>query len=66
MGRDSILLDVSLPPGIPAGVPTVSSVKRTFPTDTQRSVTSKFNDEEITARTWPMQDKHVTVLELTY
>ena len=65
-GRDSVLLGGSLPPGVPAGVPTVSSVKRTFPADTQHSVIGKFNDEEITARTWPMHDNHVTVIELTY
>ena len=65
-GRDAVLLGGLLPPGIPAGVPTVSSVKRTYPADTQHSVISKFNDEEITARTWPMHDNHVTVIELTY
>ena len=66
VGRDKILLDGALPPGIGPGVPTVSSARLTFPAEPQRSVVGRFNDEQIAALTWPRQDNHVSVIELTY
>jgi triacylglycerol lipase len=65
-GRDTILLDGALPPGIPPGVPTVSSARLAFSAEPQRSVVGRFNDEQIAALTWPRQDNHVSVIELTY
>src|SRR5262245_6200442 len=64
--RDKTLLDGSLPPGIPPGVPTVSSVRLSFPAEPQRSVVGRFETEQITARTWPRQENHLSVIELTY
>jgi triacylglycerol lipase len=66
VGRDKILIDGSPPPGISAGVPSVSSARLGFPAEPQRSVIGRFNDEQIAARTWPRQDNHVSVIELTY
>jgi pimeloyl-ACP methyl ester carboxylesterase len=65
-GRDKILLDGSLPAGIPPGVPSVLSVRMSFPAEPQQSVVGRFEAEQITARTWPGQDNHVSVIELTY
>jgi hypothetical protein len=65
-GRDKILLNGSLPAGIPPGVPTVSSVRMSFPAEPQQSVVGRFEAEQVTARTWPRQDNHVSVIELTY
>lgn len=66
VGRDTMLLDGSPPPGIAQGVPSMSSVKLAFAAAPQRSVMGSFNGEQITARTWPRQDNHVSVIELTY
>jgi triacylglycerol lipase len=66
VGRNKILLNGSPPPGIAPGVPSVSSAKLTFTTEPQRSVVGRFDDEQIVARTWPRQDDHVSVIELTY
>jgi triacylglycerol lipase len=66
VGRDTILLDGSPPSGIAPGVPSVSSAKLGFAAEPQRSVVGRFNDEQIAARTWPLQDNHVSVIELTY
>jgi triacylglycerol lipase len=66
VGRDKILLDGSPPPGITPGVPSASSARLSFPADPQRSVVGRFNDEQIAALTWPRQDNHVSVIELTY
>jgi pimeloyl-ACP methyl ester carboxylesterase len=66
IGRDKVLLDGSPPPGVAPGVPNVSSARLAFPAEPQRSVVGRFNNEEIAARTWPLQNKHVSVIELTY
>ena len=66
VGRDKILLDGSSPPGISLGVPSVSAASLAFPAEPQRSVVGRFNDEQIAARTWPRQDNHVSVIELTF
>ena len=66
VGRDTILLDGSPPPGIASGVPSVSLAKLALPAEPQRSVVGRFNDEQIAARTWPLKDNHVSVIELTY
>ena len=66
IGRDKVLLDGSPPLGVAPGVPSVSSARLAFPAEPQRSVVGRFNNEEIAARTWPLQNKHVSVIELTY
>ncbi len=64
--RDHIRLDGVQPPGIPPGVPTASIVSRASPDEPQRSVAGLFNGEAITARTWPLAERRVSVIELTY
>lgn len=66
IGRDVILLNGKLPAGIPPGVPSVSSVHVDLPASPQRSVSGIFNQEGITALTWPTKDNQVSVIELTY
>jgi pimeloyl-ACP methyl ester carboxylesterase len=66
VGRDRILLDGKLPPGIPGGVPSVSVAKLAFPAEPQQTVTAVFNREHIAVRTWPMKDDEVSVAEFTW
>jgi triacylglycerol lipase len=66
VGRDRILLDGKLPPGVPPGVPSVSSAKLAFPAEPQRTVVAVFNHERIAVRTWPMKDDEVSVAEFTW
>ncbi len=66
INRDVILLDGKLPAGIPPGVPSVSSVAIDLPASPQQSVLGVFNQEGITALTWPVKDNQVSVIELTY
>ena len=65
-GRDSIELGGKPAPGIPEGVPTLATSKLTFPAEPQQSVPGRFNDERIPARSWPMSEKRVTLIELTW
>jgi hypothetical protein len=64
--RDRILLDGKLPPGIPAGVPSVSVAKLAFPAEPQRTVEAVFDREHIATRTWPIKDDQVSVAEFTW
>ena len=63
--RDKITLDGVLPPKLAPGVPNVSLARQAVAGE-PRSVVGRFNDEQITARTWPLPDNHVSVIELTY
>jgi pimeloyl-ACP methyl ester carboxylesterase len=65
LGRDTILLNGAPAPGIPAGVPSVSTT-RLAADPNGGPVRGVFNQEAITARVWPMRDNHVSVIELTY
>lgn len=65
-GRDTIELGGAPAPGIPDGVPSVSTSKLVLPDASARTVVGRFNDETIAARTWPMSENRVTVIELTY
>ncbi len=65
-GRDTVELGGKPAPGIPEGVPTVSTSKLILQTAEQQTIVGRFNDEAISARNWPMKDNHVTVIELTY
>lgn len=65
-GRDVIELGDKPAQGIPEGVPTVSTSKLLLPDATPQTVLGRFNDERIPARTWPIKDNRVSVIELTY
>jgi lipase len=65
-GRDVIELNGEVAPGIPGGVPSVSTSKVLLPYEKPVSVVARFNVERIAMRTWPMKDRHVSVAELTY
>jgi triacylglycerol lipase len=65
-GRDTIELGGKPASGIPDGVPTVSASKLVLTDAAQQAVPGRFNDERIIARSWPMKDNHVSVIELTY
>jgi pimeloyl-ACP methyl ester carboxylesterase len=64
-GRDKMAFDgQSPPPGavLGAGV----STSRLKPTGLPRPIVAEFNGERVVGRTWPLNENHVTVLELTY
>jgi triacylglycerol lipase len=65
-GRDTVELAGKPAAGIPDGVATTSISKVTFPDATAIAVPGRFNAERITARTWPMAENRVSVIELTY
>jgi triacylglycerol lipase len=52
--------------GIPKGVATVSTARLALPEGPQQTVIGRFNDETIAARTWPVKENRVTVIELTW
>jgi triacylglycerol lipase len=67
--RDRIELDGTQPaPGIPAGVPGLAASRLRLDAATSRPVVGSFESgpirERVVGRTWPLQDRHVTVLEL--
>ncbi len=65
-GRDIVELGGKPASGIPEGVPSVSTSKLLLPDATPQTVVGRFNAESIAARTWPMKDNRITVIELTY
>jgi len=64
IGRDKFSLDNKLPPGINDGVPGASTGKLPFDT-TPRTVVGTLNNETIAARTWPLKEGHIVVIEFT-
>lgn len=64
-GRDVVLLDGQVPAAIPPGVGTISLVKVNAAAPS-RSVEGIVNQEGIVARTWPVKENRVSVIELTY
>ena len=62
-GRDHVLLDGQPAPGIPPGVPAVSTSR--LVSAPGRSVTGSFDAETIPARTWPRAENHVSVIEIS-
>jgi hypothetical protein len=52
--------------GIPKGVATVATVKVKLPDGPQQTVVGRFNGETIAARTWPMKENRVSIIELTW
>ncbi len=65
-GRDTTELGGGPAPGIPEGVPSVSTSKLSLSDPAAKTITGRFNDETIAARTWPMTENRVSVIELTY
>ncbi|WP_370156763.1 alpha/beta fold hydrolase [Ferrovibrio sp.] len=64
--RDTVLMDGQRAPGIPAGVPTVSTATLRLPPGPARAVTTQFNAEQIAVQTWPAAEGHVSIAELHY
>jgi triacylglycerol lipase len=64
VGRDKFSLDGKVPPGINDGVPGTSSGKLAFDA-ASRTVVGILNTETIAARTWPLKENQVTVVEFT-
>lgn len=64
---DIVTFDTQRAPGIPAGVPTVSTSTLLLPPGApQQSVTCRFNTETIVAQSWPVADNRVVIAELHY
>ena len=56
--RDKVLLDGNVPPGLPADpVPSVADLTFQLPFGPQRSVRTRFNQEQIVVRTWPQGEQ---------
>jgi len=66
VGRDTVSLAGKQPPGIAAGVPSVSTAKLAFPAQPARTVAAVFNREHIAVRTWPAAEGQVSVAEFTW
>jgi pimeloyl-ACP methyl ester carboxylesterase len=65
--RDQISFDgQSPPPGVPAGVATVSSSKLKLTDASPRRIVGEFNGERVIGRPWPAAEGHVVTLELHY
>jgi triacylglycerol lipase len=62
VGRDKFTLDGKVPPGIPDGVPAVSTGRLAFDSS-PRTVLAVFNNETVPTRTWPVKDNHLVVAE---
>jgi pimeloyl-ACP methyl ester carboxylesterase len=66
VGRDRMSFDgASPPPGVPAGIPSVSSSRLKLAAAASRPIVGEFNGERIVGRVWPAADNQVSVLELT-
>lgn len=64
---DIVTFDGQRAPGIPDGVPTVSTATLLSPPGApQQGVTCRFNDETIVAQSWPVADNHLVIAELHY
>lgn len=64
--RDRMSLDGAPLPGVPPGVPGVSSATLLLPAGPARTVIAEFNGERIAARTWPAAGNETAVAELHY
>lgn len=64
--RDKMSFDGKTLPGVPPAGAGVSSSKINLSQDGVRPIAAEFNGEKITGRTWPLADRHLVVLELTY
>jgi triacylglycerol lipase len=67
VGRDRMSLDGhSPPPGLPPGVPGLSTSTVRLKEPAVRSVAAEFNGERIVARSWPAKENHVVFAEFHY
>ncbi len=64
--RDRMSLDGAPLPGVPPGVPGVSSATLLLPPAPPRTVVAEFNGERIAVRTWPAAANEAAVAELHY
>lgn len=64
--RDRMSLDGAALPGVPPGVPGVSSATLLLPPGPPRTVVAEFNGERIAVRTWPAAANEAAVAELHY
>jgi len=62
--RDAILLNGSRVDGAP-DVPHESTLRLALPAEGPRAVPAEYNGERIVGVTWPMAERHVTVIEIT-
>jgi pimeloyl-ACP methyl ester carboxylesterase len=66
-GRDVVTFDDQPAPGIPAGVPTVSTSTLALPQGTaQRSVVCRCNDETIVVQSWSATGDRAVIAEMHY
>jgi len=54
-GRDIIQIDGAAPDDVPGGVPSVDKASKVYPASPARSVTMRFNDENLAVRTFENQ-----------
>lgn len=64
--RDRMSLDGAALPGVPPGVPGVSSATLLLPPGPPRTVVAEFNGERIAVRIWPAAANEAAVAELHY
>ena len=65
--RDVVLLDGKEPADVTHGVPTDATTTLRLGADQAgRPVVGLFNEERIVARAWPLGERHITVIELTW
>ncbi len=62
-GRDTFALDGKVPPGIPGGVPNVSTGTLRVEPGPIRPMRAVFDDERLTVLTWPATENHVVIAE---
>jgi pimeloyl-ACP methyl ester carboxylesterase len=63
--RDRLLLDGKPPPGIAAGVPSMSLTRLAFPS-TPMTIVATLDHERIVTLSWPIKDNQVSVAEFTW
>jgi len=65
--RDTMALDgQSSLPGVPPRGSGIASAKLLLASAATRPIHGEFNGERVTGQTWPAQQGHITLLELTY
>jgi pimeloyl-ACP methyl ester carboxylesterase len=62
-GRDTMSLDGKEPPGLPPGVPGLSTSKLTLKETAPRSVAVQFNQQRVVARSWPLAEGRIVFAE---
>jgi hypothetical protein len=62
-GRDAMSLDGKEPPGLPPGVPGLSTAKLKLKEAAPRSIVARFNQQRVVARSWPLAENHLVFAE---